>query len=183
MNKSTKSDFSARLVEEMLKQGHEAPRSELKADAGALQRATGVKSITAARKYLEGTAIPKPEIMQKICDWLGLRVAYLRDGEEPRYANQRDGDRSTGWDLITGSPVDEGLMDRALDLLEDMPPEHLKLGLDIYRMVLAIEKDRGLHLSEKLRRKITFMHYDECVAHQATPKVDRISKLIDALAA
>src|SRR5690606_25380821 len=36
-----------------------------------------------ARRYTEGTAIPDIDRLQRIADWLGVRVAWLRDGEGP----------------------------------------------------------------------------------------------------
>jgi len=82
--------FGARLKAEMMKQGYIAPRSALGADAEQLKKAVGVSSLNTARRYLKGETMARPEHMEKIAQWLGVRVQWLRDGEMPKNENDPD---------------------------------------------------------------------------------------------
>lgn len=53
-------------------------------DVGPLARAAGV-SREMARRYPEGV-VPDLNKLEKIADWLGVRLAWLRDGEGPMRA-------------------------------------------------------------------------------------------------
>lgn len=83
MKDTQKSAFSKRLIRAM-RESEVARKSGTKhgVDAAALQRVANV-SREMARRYLEGLAIPNPDPMKAIADWLDIRVAWLRDGEEP----------------------------------------------------------------------------------------------------
>lgn len=83
MIRNEKSAFSERLIIAMLACPH-ASKSGTKhgVDVAALQ---AVASVTRemARRYVEGLAIPHPDTMRSIADWLNVRVGWLRDGELP----------------------------------------------------------------------------------------------------
>ena len=83
MTDTQKEAFSKRLIRAM-RESSVARKSGTKhgVDATALKGVAGV-SREMARRYLEGQAIPNPDPMKAIADWLGIRVAWLRDGEEP----------------------------------------------------------------------------------------------------
>lgn len=82
MNKNKeKQAFSERLIRAM-RESPGAVKAGTKhgVDAVALQNVAGV-SREMARRYLEGMAIPNPDPMRAIADWLNVRVSWLRDGD------------------------------------------------------------------------------------------------------
>lgn len=93
--------FAKRLKEEMLEQGHVAKRgSSLEVDVGVLKTVLGLKSLSIARRYLQGEALPRPEKMVKLAKWLNVNIAWLRDGVGPKRggditAKQPDAEYST----------------------------------------------------------------------------------------
>lgn len=89
MGNSSNKAFSLRLREEMIAQGYGAVRSNLGADPNTLKEAIGVNSVTSARKWLSGEAIPRLDKLKAIADWLGVRVSWLRDGDEPKYKSEK----------------------------------------------------------------------------------------------
>jgi transcriptional regulator with XRE-family HTH domain len=83
----------------MLDHGHRSARNAKSGvDVGPLSKATKVTR-EMARRYTEGGAIPDVNKMQKMADWLGVRLAWLRDGEgskraEPLAAREDGGEYS-----------------------------------------------------------------------------------------
>lgn len=81
---ATRKAFSARLREAMLDEGHVARRGAASGvDVQSLKVVAGVTA-EMARRYTIGEALPDPDRMVKIADWLGVRLPWLRDGTEPR---------------------------------------------------------------------------------------------------
>lgn len=78
---SAKQQFATRLVKAM-RDGHYLSRRGAASgvDVGPLARIAGV-SREMARRYTEGGALPDPNRMQLIADWLQVRIAWLRDNE------------------------------------------------------------------------------------------------------
>lgn len=98
--------FSDRLIRAMLK-CPDARNQNTKhgVDTAALQRTAGV-SREMARRYLEGMAIPNPDPMRAIANWLGVRVAWLRDGEGP----MSKGTSSVIQDNLSSAPPTRGMV-------------------------------------------------------------------------
>ncbi len=46
------------------------------------------KSLTTARKYLEGEALPRRERLEAVAAWLRVRPEWLVNGVGPRYASE-----------------------------------------------------------------------------------------------
>jgi transcriptional regulator with XRE-family HTH domain len=89
MGNSTKKAFAGRLVKAMLAAGHRSSRG---AKAGvAVAELAEAAEITRemARRYVLGEAIPDTDRLDKIAGWLGVKVAWLRDGE-PAPANRTE---------------------------------------------------------------------------------------------
>jgi transcriptional regulator with XRE-family HTH domain len=81
MGNSTKKAVAARLVKRMRDMGRGARRSSSTGvDVKALAAAAGV-TVEMARRYALGEALPDPDKLDKIAQWLGVRVAWLRDGD------------------------------------------------------------------------------------------------------
>jgi hypothetical protein len=80
---SVKKEFSERLVQAM-RSCPQGTKSNTKhgVDTAGLKSAAGV-TMEMARRYVEGGAMPRPEVMRAISEWLNVRVAWLRDGEGP----------------------------------------------------------------------------------------------------
>lgn len=73
--------FASRLVQAMLENGYRSARNAKSGvDVGPLGKVAKVTR-EMARRYTEGTALPDPDKMQAIASWLGVRMAWLRDGE------------------------------------------------------------------------------------------------------
>jgi len=89
MNSKEKRDFSQRLITAMraVPVGRR-PKTKHGVDVAALQRETGVTR-EMARRYLEGEAIPGPDRLRAIAEWLGVRFGWLRDGEGPMWPTGR----------------------------------------------------------------------------------------------
>jgi len=84
MRDREKEAFARRLLEAMRELPVAAkPGTKHGVNASALQKVAGVTR-EMARRYVEGMAIPNPDTMRLIADWLEVRVAWLRDGEEPK---------------------------------------------------------------------------------------------------
>lgn len=96
--------FAARLVGRMNDRGHSSPTSRSGVDVAALAAAVGI-SYEMARRYAEGLAVPRPDKLAKIADWLGVSSAWLMWGEE-------EGNNQTG-----GAPaeaIDEKVLKECL---------------------------------------------------------------------
>ncbi len=84
--------FARRLVEAMLENGFATKRqAKSGVEVATLKVVAGV-SQDMARRYAEGLALPSPDRMQAIANWLGVRLPWLRDGIEPKYIKLRYGD-------------------------------------------------------------------------------------------
>jgi transcriptional regulator with XRE-family HTH domain len=72
--------FSQRLRELMRAHGHVSEGARSGVDVNALAEAAGT-TYEMARRYAEGQAVPRPEKLQRIADWLGVPAAALAWGE------------------------------------------------------------------------------------------------------
>ncbi|MGA0343017.1 MAG: hypothetical protein ACO3RT_05770 [Arenicellales bacterium] len=89
-------EFSKRLISAMEEAGYAAKEgswSRIPVEIEPLRRNAGAKSLTTARKYLEGEALPRRERLEAVADWLRVRPEWLANGVGPRYAVQ-EWDRS-----------------------------------------------------------------------------------------
>lgn len=81
MGSSSKSSFAERLREQLILAGHRAKRSAKSGvDVSWLAKQAEITR-EMARRYVLGIALPEPDKINKIATALGVRVAYLRDGE------------------------------------------------------------------------------------------------------
>ena len=72
-------DFATRLIDAMTVAGHGANAaswSRIPVEIEPLRREAGAKSLTTARKYLEGLAFPRRHRLERIAEWLGVTVVY-----------------------------------------------------------------------------------------------------------
>lgn len=84
---TAKEEFAKRLVEALLDHGHRSARNAKSGvDVGPLAKVAKVTR-EMARRYTEGSAIPDLNKMKLIAEWLGVRLAWLRDGEGAKHAN------------------------------------------------------------------------------------------------
>lgn len=83
--------FAARLREAMKRKRMTSERSRSGVDVGALARRAGV-SYEMARRYVEGKAMPRPDVLEQIAGSLDLSVAELAFGSLP-VADGIDADR------------------------------------------------------------------------------------------
>ena len=82
-------DFATRLIEAMTEAGYGARRgswSRIPVEIEPLRREAGARSLTTARKYLEGLAFPRRHRLERIADWLRVNVEWLAAGNGPRHA-------------------------------------------------------------------------------------------------
>jgi hypothetical protein len=81
--------FSERLIDAMIESGYSARAgswSRFPVEIEPLRREAGAKSLTTARKYLEGSAFPRRYRLERIADWLRVNVEWLGSGIGPRHA-------------------------------------------------------------------------------------------------
>lgn len=79
--------FARRLRELMKARGLVSESSRSGVDVSALAHAAGA-SYEMARRYAEGVALPRPDKLQKIADWLGVPASVLAWGTgEPETIN------------------------------------------------------------------------------------------------
>ena len=89
MNSSAYHGFSERLIDAMIESGYSARAgswSRFPVEIEPLRREAGAKSLTTARKYLEGSAFPRRYRLELIADWLRVNTEWLASGNGPRYA-------------------------------------------------------------------------------------------------
>jgi transcriptional regulator with XRE-family HTH domain len=72
--------FSDRLKEAATAKGFTSSSSRSGVDVGRMAEAIG-SSYEMARRYAEGMAMPKPDMLQKIARWLEVPAAWLSFGE------------------------------------------------------------------------------------------------------
>jgi len=80
--------FADRLIEAMREAGHasrEGSWSRLPVEVEPLRREAQAKSLTTARKYLEGEAFPRRHRLERIAEWLNVNPDWLASGTGPRY--------------------------------------------------------------------------------------------------
>lgn len=83
-NSPVMKQFAARLREAMLDKNMVARKQAASGvDVSQLKVAAGV-TLEMARRYVEGTALPRPEKMTRIAAWLGVNLPWLRDGIGPK---------------------------------------------------------------------------------------------------
>jgi len=97
MKENEKQAFSNRLILAM-KATPDAVKTGTKhgVDAAKLKAKARV-SREMARRYLEGMAIPNPDPMKAIAEWLNVRVTWLRDGEAPMAAGNTSVRENSGY--------------------------------------------------------------------------------------
>ena len=86
-------DFATRLIDAMTVAGHGANAaswSRIPVEIEPLRREAGAKSLTTARKYLEGLAFPRRHRLERIAEWLGVTVEWLSTGSGPRHEAERE---------------------------------------------------------------------------------------------
>ena len=74
--------FSARFREAMVRSGHGALGATELADALATELPGGL-SVQTAHKWVNGTAIPRPDRAVVLARWLGVSAHWLRFGLDP----------------------------------------------------------------------------------------------------
>ena len=86
-------DFSKRLIDAMIEAGYgarEGSWSRFPVELEPLRREAEAKSLTTARKYLEGSAFPRRYRLERIADWLRVNVEWLASGIGPRHLGSMD---------------------------------------------------------------------------------------------
>ena len=89
MTNSPYQGFSESLIDAMIESGYSARAgswSRFPVEIEPLRREAGAKSLTTARKYLEGSAFPRRYRLEHIADWLRVNVEWLGSGIGPRHA-------------------------------------------------------------------------------------------------
>lgn len=79
-NKKISAAFASRLTARMRERGLLSPSARSGVDVGALAAAVGI-SYEMARRYAEGLAIPRPDKLAAIADFLGVTSSWLLWGE------------------------------------------------------------------------------------------------------
>lgn len=79
-NSKVAHDFAERLVAAMRAKGLTSSRSRSGVDVSALAKAVGV-SYEMARRYVEGAANPRPDVVIAIAQWLGTTASSLLHGD------------------------------------------------------------------------------------------------------
>ena len=90
MNNILYRGFAERLIDAMIESGYSARAgswSRFPVEIEPLRREASAKSLTTARKYLEGSAFPRRYRLERIADWLRVNVEWLASGNGPRHAN------------------------------------------------------------------------------------------------
>jgi hypothetical protein len=132
MPSSSKKAFAARLKEALLDAGHQSSRnSRTGVNVAPLAQAARTTR-EMARRYVLGSALPDPNKVDLIADWLKVRTAWLRDGEGHK-------ERGRGIVIEVREPGGKPylLTDEAFEvaLAWQRLPENLKIGFRsmIYR--------------------------------------------------
>ena len=89
-------DFAERLTDAMLEAGYgarEGSWSRLPVEIEPLRREAQAKSLTTARKYLEGEALPRRHRLLRIAEWLNVNPEWLSSGFGPRNASEQSAPR------------------------------------------------------------------------------------------
>lgn len=84
--------FAERLIDAMLEAGYgarEGSWSRLPVEIEPLRREAQAKSLTTARKYLEGEALPRRHRLTRIAEWLNVNPEWLAGGVGPRNSSEQ----------------------------------------------------------------------------------------------
>jgi len=84
--------FAQRLIDAMFEAGYgarEGSWSRLPVEIEPLRRGAQAKSLTTARKYLEGEALPRRHRLERIAEWLKVNPEWLAAGVGPRNASEQ----------------------------------------------------------------------------------------------
>ena len=95
-NKALYQGFAQRLIDAMLEAGYgarEGSWSRLPVEIEPLRREAQAKSLTTARKYLEGQALPRRHRLLRIAEWLNVNPEWLSSGFGPRNASEQSAPR------------------------------------------------------------------------------------------
>lgn len=112
MNQKTEApyqEFAQRLIEAMCDAGHssrEGSWSRLPVEIEPLRREAQAKSLTTARKYLEGEAFPRRHRLERVADWLNVNPDWLASGTGPRHKTEQ-------WDSVDDLPAEAIALARA----------------------------------------------------------------------
>jgi transcriptional regulator with XRE-family HTH domain len=112
---STKEAFGRRLREAMGDLGHGSTRAKSGVDVGPLVKAATVTR-EMARRYVNGAAIPETNKIAAIAKYLGVRVAWLRDGEGAKHAVQAAKEQSGPYTVLSEEALE---LARVWSLLPD----------------------------------------------------------------
>ena len=85
-------DFAERLIEAMQEAGYGAKEgswSRIPVEIEPLRRHAGARSLTTARKYLEGEALPRRPRLRAVAEWLRVNPEWLANGVGPKYPSQQ----------------------------------------------------------------------------------------------
>ena len=112
MNQETEApyqEFAQRLIEVMRDAGHgsrEGSWSRLPVEIEPLRREAQAKSLTTARKYLEGEAFPRRHRLERVADWLNVNPDWLASGTGPRHKGEQ-------WNSVDDLPAEAIALARA----------------------------------------------------------------------
>ena len=91
-DKAVYQGFAERLIDAMLEAGsgaREGSWARLPVEIEPLRREAQAKSLTTARKYLEGEALPRRHRLLRIAEWLSVNPEWLSSGFGPRNASEQ----------------------------------------------------------------------------------------------
>lgn len=139
---SSRKAFAERLREAMKDAGYSSKRdAKSGVDVAPLAAAAGVKR-EMARRYVEAIALPDVERMIKIAQWLGVRIQWLRDGEEPQRAN-----RPLRLLPAVEQEVATYLSDEAVEIANlwlKLPPGRREMAREILALSVMCARENGL---------------------------------------
>tara|TARA_B100001079_G_C16405119_1_gene513250 strand:+ start:1312 stop:1800 length:489 start_codon:yes stop_codon:yes gene_type:complete len=110
--------FAQRLIDAMRDAGHgarEGSWSRLPVEIEPLRREAQAKSLTTARKYLEGHAFPRRHRLERIAQWLNVNPDWLASGTGLRHTAEQ-------WESADDLPAEALALARAWSAL----PRHFR---------------------------------------------------------
>ncbi len=140
MNQKTETPyqgFAQRLIEAMRDAGHssrEGSWSRLPVEIEPLRREAQAKSLTTARKYLEGEAFPRRHRLERVADWLNVNPDWLASGTGPRYKREQ-------WDSIDDLPAEAMAVARAWAALPRHYREPIRSWIVMASIVDSLPED------------------------------------------
>lgn len=99
--------FGQRLRELMLQRGHASPGARSGVDVATLAHAAGA-TYEMARRYAEGAAMPRPDKLEAIAQWLGVPPAELAFGDRPAQAEIDKGRLQACIEAVTNAQARTG---------------------------------------------------------------------------